>query len=143
MGSSSSSSHSGTKYKLKCPEEHNNRNSLYSYICVTLTGFDEKVYDHEVTIGDRSCYDSDDTDPDCGDTDSNCDDWRRRGFCTDSHKVIMQESCRRSCGFCGSKPAECYDRDDSCQGFAENGNCGKKMFQDYVKTYCRKSCNLC
>merc|ERR1712168_903152 len=38
---------------------------------------------------------------------------------------------------------ECNDRYKSCQDFAEKGNCSKSMFQEYVKIYCRKSCNLC
>merc|ERR1712002_819966 len=125
-----------TKHKLKCPEPHynvrgrtgveqtktkswiecanrcharsdcnywvwhNEKHNQWKYICITLTGFEEKVYDYPVTIGARDCYDDE------------------GGY-------------------------ECYDRDRSCQGFAEGGNCGKSKFQDYVETYCRKSCKIC
>jgi len=75
----------------------------------------------------------------CMDLDGACQYYKDNGYCGTSQNV--KERCQRTCGFCGSQPAQptCFDTYGSCQYYKDNGLCTGAN----VRAQCKRTCGLC
>ncbi|CAH1269126.1 ASTL [Branchiostoma lanceolatum] len=97
----------------------------------------------------------------CADRNNNCDSWSRRGFCASSqYRQYMTTNCRKACNLCsgtgtggggtgtggggtGTGGGSCRDNSNNCRSWANLRYCTSGSYVQYMRTNCRRSCQLC
>ncbi|EFX66417.1 hypothetical protein DAPPUDRAFT_263203 [Daphnia pulex] len=76
----------------------------------------------------------------CEDRLAGCDVWFDDGFCENSTD-LMSVFCRKTCGFCSTRPEVCLDVISFCPQWANSGLCIAS--QEFMLANCPKSCDFC
>ncbi|CAJ0942366.1 unnamed protein product, partial [Mesorhabditis belari] len=88
----------------------------------------------------------------CRDRRRDCQYLAAAGHCENRLSIrFMTENCQKSCGKCPKEETgneetsveACSDSRSWCSRWATSGMCQQPIFEDYMRSKCRKSCNLC
>ncbi|XP_035679789.1 zinc metalloproteinase nas-15-like isoform X1 [Branchiostoma floridae] len=97
----------------------------------------------------------------CVDRNNNCNSWSRQGYCASSrYRQYMQTNCRKACNLCsgtgtggggtgtggggtGTGGGNCRDSNNNCPSWSRLGYCRTGSYVQWMRTNCRRSCQLC
>ena len=108
--------------------------------------------DGDDSDGDDNDDGGDDTDSDCIDQYEDCPFWARYDYCTNiDYSYFMNTFCKKSCTGCGGggddeddgDDVDCFDKEESCSYWAEQGYCELLIYKDYMGVNCPESCDKC